>query len=437
MKVKEKKIENGHIRLEACATAKEVGGALNRAQIAFATQMGLQPEKGKTPAQVAKERLGISDLDSIVSQQAEASMIPFAIDKRNLVPAFPPQVQEATPFKRGLEYRFVLDVTPKPQFELTSYNPVEISVPRFIVNDEEIDRQIGELAKRFPEYEETDPHPLRSGDDCRMALKFFEGGVFMDDLSTEGQVYTVGEGLMPDGFDESIIGMNPGETRKFHFDGFDIDESGKETTTDIECTATLLSIQKEVLPVVDDAWVAKNLPLHKDLKSLREHINEEVTHQSREQYDAYVRAIATTELSKRFDGKIDDGAFTAMRESIVQNMRAAAVQQKMTFEQFVEMQGGEQEFNIMVMVQARETLVQGYALDALYRHEKMSLTKEDIEATCGIMNPNQNPKRTHEEMIQQGQGFVVREAAERLKASLWLVDHATISYREERDPSEA
>ena len=64
----------------------------------------------------------------------------------------------------------------------------------------------------------------------------------------------------------------------------------------------------------------------------------------------------------------------------------------MTYEQFIEQQGGEQQFNMMMMMQTREMLVQGYALDALFRHEKLVLTDEDIEAACRSMSPQQNPR---------------------------------------------
>lgn len=44
--------------------------ALQQAQVGFAQQMGLRPEKDKTVAQVAEEKMGIKDLDSIVESQA-------------------------------------------------------------------------------------------------------------------------------------------------------------------------------------------------------------------------------------------------------------------------------------------------------------------------------------------------------------------------------
>ena len=89
-------------------------------------------------------------------------------------------------------------------------------------------------------------------------------------------------------------------------------------------------------------------------------------------------------------------------------------------------QGGEQQFGMIMMMQTREMLVQGYALDALFRHEKMTLTDEDIDAACRSMNP-QNPDAVKREMQENGRGFALREAAERMKANQWLLDHAIVN----------
>ena len=87
---------------------------------------------------------------------------------------------------------------------------------------------------------------------------------------------------------------------------------------------------------------------------------------------------------------IQDEVYEAMQQTLVSNLRGQLQQQGIPFEQFVQSQGGEQQFGMIMMMQTREMLVQGYALDALFRHEKMTLTDEDIDAACRSMNP-QNP----------------------------------------------
>ncbi len=75
---------------------------------------------------------------------------------------------------------------------------------------------------------------------------------------------------------------------------------------------------------------------------------------------------------------------------------------------------------MMLMMQTREVLVQGFCLDAVYRHERMTLTDKDLEDACLGMNPQGNPKTMREQLEASGRGFALRETAERLKAARFV-----------------
>ena len=436
MKVTQKKLGDGKVQLDAVATVDEVNRALQQAHIGFAQQMGLRPEKDKTVAQVAEEKMGIKNLDSVVESQAIEALIPFAIDKKNIIPAYPPKPQARTAMRRGQEFSFTLTVALKPDYELSSYDPVTITVPPFQIDERLIDDQIAQLAERYAEYVADDPRPVEKGDSCLVALECYENGERMAGLSTEGRTYTTGAGYMPDGFDENIIGMKPGETKTFTFEGPGLDDDGNEIVETVECTATVKEVQKKVIPAINDAWVAKNMPMFKDAAALRGSMLDQMSQQGRQQYEDYKRQMAASELARRFKGRIEDPVYEAMQQNLMSNLRMQLQQQNMTYEQFIEQQGGEQQFNMMMMMQTREMLVQGYALDALFRHEKLVLTDEDIEAACRAMNPQQNPKQVRNQMEQSGRGFALREAAERLKANQWLVDHAVVNVVDPNAPKE-
>lgn len=92
--------------------------------------------------------------------------------------------------------------------------------------------------------------------------------------------------------------------------------------------------------------------------------------------------------------------------------------------------GGEQQINMMLMLQTREMVVQGYALDAVFRHENLGLSEDDIDEACHMMAPNANPKQVRQQIESEGKNFVLRESAERLKANKWVADHAKVTVQE-------
>ncbi|QOS67315.1 trigger factor [Eggerthella guodeyinii] len=434
MKVTEKKLDDGQVLLEAVASTAEVSHALTMAQYGFAQQMGIQPTPGMSVEQAVEKQLGIKDLDAIVQQQAIEYLVPFAIDKRNITPAYPAQPKADGPLKRGQTFSFELRVAPKPDYELTSYEPVSITVPPFEVEQAEVDAQIAQIAESYAEFVSDEPHPVQSGDGFLLALDASQNGEKMDNLSTEGRTYLTGMGLMPEDFEKHLIGMNVGETKSFSFDLPGMGAEGDAKGDTIDCTVTVKEMQKKVVPAIDDEWVAKNLPMYRDAAALRGGIAERLTADRRAQYEAYKLQVAASELAKRFQGRIQDEVYEAMQKTLVSNLRGQLQQQGIPFEQFVQSQGGEQQFGMLMMMQTREMLVQGYALDALFRHEKLTLTDEDIDAACRSMNP-QNPDAVKREMQENGRGFALREAAERMKANQWLLDHATVTVEDPKEPA--
>ncbi len=217
MKVTEKKLDGGRIQLEAVASTAEVSHALTVAHRGFAQQMNLRVAPGGSVAQAAEKELGIKDLDAVVQQQAVEYLVPFAIDKRNITPAFPPVPKVASALKRGQTFSFSLVVTPKPDYELTSYDPVTITVPPFELDPKEVDEQLAQLADNYADFVADDPHPVREGDIMLLALEASRNGERMEGLSTEGRTYLMGMGLMPEEFERQLVGMEVGETKSISF----------------------------------------------------------------------------------------------------------------------------------------------------------------------------------------------------------------------------
>lgn len=427
MKITQKKLDGGKVLVSAVASTADVAKALNAAHLAFAQQMNLRPEKGKTVAQVAEERMGVRDLDSVVQTQAMDALMPFAVDKTGIIPAFPPTVDPKSHLKRGQTFQFEVTITPKPDYELTSYDPVDITVPALTVDSGEVDAQLEQMANTYAEYVADDPHPVKKGDSCKIAMKAYRpDGEEVAALATEGRTYVTGQGYMPDGFDENVIGMDVGETKTFSFEAPDIDAEGNQVQNTFTTTVTVIEVQKRVTPTIDDEWIKKHMPFYKSAADLRKSIEERFAKQHKKEHEDAKRQAAAAAAASRFQGSIADEVYEAMTRSLMNNLRADIARQGMTYDQFLEQQGGEQQFNMMMMLHTREMLVQGYALDAVFRHEGLVITDDDITEACAEMG-NADPKMIRSQLEDSGRGFVLREAAERLRANKWLVEHANIT----------
>lgn len=430
MKVSTIKEPEGKKILEVTATAADVDKAFSIAEVNFANAMGIPPQPDMTAKEAIEKQLGINDLDSVISANIIDVLTPMAINQSGIMPAFPPQPNaDGTP-RRGKAFSFTMEISPKPDYELTSYDPVEIVMPKLTINEDEVDAQVQQLAERNIMYETADPKPLEKGDACLIAIKCYEDGEELTGLSTDGRTYIAGQGYMPADFDEHILGMEPGETREFKFEGPGLDADLKEYSKEYDCTVTLKEIQKPVTPVIDDAWLSEFLPMYSSLEDLRSDIRSNIQYRNEEQYEMYKRELAVKSLVDRFEGSIADDVYKTASQTLVQNIQAGLQQQGMTWEDFLAQNGGEHQVNMMVMLQTREMTVQGYVLDAIFRHENLELTDDDILEACHMMNPNVNPQQVRQQFEAEGKDFVLREAAQRLKANKWVADHAKVTYQE-------
>ena len=427
--VKKKKAEDDFVLLDCTASSQEVSEALNQASQAFCGQMGLKPQQGKTPAQVASEQLGIKNLDEAVTKQAIELLVPHAINKWGTVPAYMPQADPKTRLARGHAFQFELKALPKPLFELDDYGPVKITVEPYKTDEEQVDRQISEMARQFTQFVKVDDHPLGAHDSCLIAMKTTKGGEEVPGLTTKSRSFTLGLDLMPAGFDDHLIGMVPGETRTFTFEGPGLDADFNEVMEEYECELTLLEVQKEVVPVVDDEWVKSFLPMYSSLAEMREKIGADIDKDRRKFYEDYKRNVAATELAKRFKGTIPDAIYENSMHETRENMRQQVARSGMTWDDFVEKNGGEQQVNMMLMVEMRQNLVLGFALDAYYKHEGLSYNEEDLNDVCFQMNPK-SPSAARKSMERNGFGYALRESAERLRACKRLVETAEIKESE-------
>ena len=430
MKIVQKKVADGVITIEATATKNEVEQAFHSASILWAQMNGLKPEPNKTPAQVSQERLGIKDLDAVVAPIALDKLTAMAVDKKGVIPASQPKARGKNRLTRGQDFTFDLDITLKPVYELSSYDPVEITVPPFTINEAVVDQQMAEIAKSNMTYVTDEARPLGEHDHCVIAVTCSQDGQELKNITTEGRPYVTGENLMPADFDKNIVGMNPGETREFSFMAPEFIGEDPSIQKETQATVTLKEIQKAQLPVIDDEWVVTHMFMCRGVEDLKNQIRASVEQQARKQYDDYRMGAAASQMGRRVQGSIPDHIYEAARDNLVQNLQNQARQMGISWEDFIRQNGGEQQFGFMLMMQTRENVVQGLALDAVYRTQKLTATDDDYYQVCLGLNPQVNPELTRANMEAGGGSYALREAAERYCANRWVLEHAIIHEQE-------
>ena len=98
---------------------------------------------------------------------------------------------------------------------------------------------------------------------------------------------------------------------------------------------------------------------------------------------------AVRELATRFKGSIDDIWYESTRDDLLRTYEEQAKAQGTDLDGMLAAQGmDKQQFNMMLMLQVREMLVQGFVLDAWARHYGLEATEDDVLYVANLMSNN-------------------------------------------------
>lgn len=464
MDVTTKTLSDSCSHLDVRATALEVLRALDDALVIQAVRAGLQPGQGQSVKEALKEATGKDDVDELVRDEVPEVLVYRAVEKSGIVPAVPPKVLKHGDIARGRELTFEVEVLPKKAYELTAYEPLEVTVEEFGVKPEEVDRQIQALVETRATWRTVTDRPVRRGDAARLAVEATMGGKPLASLTTKGRMFEIGSDQMPAGFDAGVIGAAVGETRTFEFElavddpadnyseaGASVSEAPEPASSDpfddadvlpepdeiaaqqaacatatVRCTVTVLALSEKSVPEVTDAWVRAEMPRFSCVDDLRASVKGRMEAAGKADYEAYVHSAVLKALVERFDATLDDAVLQRGCEALINDLRLRSNQEGRTYEEVVLEYGGEQQMMFSLMSRAHTTLVRGFALDAVFRHEGLTVSDEDIDVACAQIDPA-NPKAVRAEMARSGRTFTLVEMAERAKASRWVYDHAVIT----------
>ena len=180
-------------------------------------------------------------------------------------------------------------------------------------------------------------------------------------------------------------------------------------------------------PDVTDAWVEERMGsngIH-TVADLREKFRETSEQELAERYEQAKMAAAMNEYIGRVQGELTEKMIDAMTSELFEAFLAELAQDGMTFEEFSLQQGmSEDDVRDTLAVQAKNQLMQGLVLDAIFEHEGLELTPPDLQVALRNAAPGQEEDYL-ESLQKYGRTELLKQAAKRMKAASWIMDNTT------------
>ena len=433
METKVESLEDNRAKITVTVEASEIDARINRAYKEVAKKNSFPGfRKGKAPRAVIDAAFGAGYIAATVTEDVVNDMMPLAIDGADLFPVGQAQFDEIASVVAGEDFTFSFSIGLRTEIELSSYEPVAIEMPAAEVTDAEIDMQYDAIIDQYAQFEvAAEGAKAAEGDRLVMAMQAADDKAEkVDQLTSDEFQYTIGSGLMPDEFDEKLVGAAAGDKLEF---SVPVAEStaaylkelvGK--TESVSFTIEVKELKTKVAPTVDDAWVADNFGFE-TVAELRERISESLTQQKADFLPRLKEDRVLYALLERVTDEAPEVMVEEQEQDLLQEFFQQLQRSGQTYDAYLKANNlTAAQVKDDIKQQAAEVVKQNLALDAWARHFEIACEDCDVQAEF-IKASADEWESLYNSWKQAGRLHLVREGVLRSKAMNAAVEDAVVT----------
>lgn len=150
MKITTENLDGNKIKVKVVVEAKDIDKHIKDTYSDLANKYNFPGfRKGKAPRAVIDNTLGKEAILASITEDVINSSYPKAIEEIKIFPVGQPSFDADGAIEPDADYAFEFTQEVKPEFELKSYDPVEVEVPKAGATEAEIDEQVEAFRKHY------------------------------------------------------------------------------------------------------------------------------------------------------------------------------------------------------------------------------------------------------------------------------------------------
>jgi len=331
---------------------------------------GFRP--GKVPQRVVKQRFRSQILHDVVHE-----LVPRAVDdalrERGLEPLDTPDIRDVV-VEEGQPLKFTATFDTVPSFDLQPYTSLQLRRPQAALQEGAVDETLQTLRERAARFEVVQSRPVERGDTVVVDLVREAGGEAAD--THQDVTIEIGASANPPGFDDEVIGIDVGQTKRFEVRYPDDYEMKEMAGTAVNYTVTIKGLKRRVVPELDDEF-ARDLGEFDTLAALRARVEQDLTREAEQKAERDVR----NDLLKQLAGWV---TFT-VPESLIDRELERRIEDfaRRLMEQGVDPRKADIDWAAFRQAQqdaARDSVASALVLDEVAQREGLTVTEPEIEA---------------------------------------------------------
>lgn len=340
---------------------------------------GFRP--GKAPLNLVKTEYK-AKVESDVATQIVQDHYAKALDKHSLDPVNYPEI-EFDGLTEGEALKFSATFEVRPDVQLKKYEGLAVEKEKLEINPQMIDAILEDIRKsKATMIPVIEIRPAQNGD---VAVIDFHGKVGGQDLpngSGKEFLLELGSNQFIPGFEEGVVGMQPGQSKKLNLkfpDDYGKGQKENDATSiagkDVEFDVTLLELKKKVLPELSDEF-AKTIGTHESLEHLRKEIETDINSREEKRVRDDLKNRILHALVEANSFQVPDSMIQEQKKILVEDVHKRMEGQGMTHDQFHEYaEKWDKDFDKSAEFVIRSSLL----INSIAKKEKLFSSDEDFQ----------------------------------------------------------
>ncbi|MDK8476178.1 MULTISPECIES: trigger factor [unclassified Corynebacterium] len=390
MKTTVDKLSDTRVKLTVNVPFAELDQEIDQAYAAIAQQVSIPGfRKGKAPRQLIDARFGRGPILEQVVNDMLPSRYEQAVQSEDLKVIGQPDVDISKIEDKDF-VEFTAEVDVRPEFEVPDFSEISVTVPAIKAGEEDVDKALEDLAERFGELKDT-KRKMKTGDYAIIDITAEVDGEKIEDASTEGLSYSIGDDNLIKGLDTALRGMKTGEDNEFTSTIQSGEHKDEEATFKVHVQQT----KERKLPDMDDEF-AQMASEYDTLEELREATKTEVEESKKAEQAGQIRDEVLKAALADVDFELPQSVVDEQAHAQLHQILGQLAHDEKALAQLLEAQGtSREEFDKQTREQAEESVRTQIFLDAVAEKEEPEVSQQELSdhilftAQSYGMDPNQ------------------------------------------------
>lgn len=406
MQIKVKKLPKSIVEMEITTTETQWKEAYKLALQKLNQKMTVGGfRKGHIPEKVLIEKLGG---EHAMEHQVIEVILPKtyaeAIKKENLPVIAQPEIE----IVQQKPFIYKAKVAVYPEVILSDYQKVKIEKQEAKVKKTEIEEWVEKFQKQASEEKEVE-RKAKKGDKVEVDFEGFTlDGVPLDNTKSKNHPVVLGENALIPGFEEEIIGMEPGMEKEFKIT-FPKDYHAKNLANkEVKFKIKLNKLLEFILPDLNEDFVQKITGEKKSLESFRKEIEESLLEKKKQETQTKRENDWLAEVTKKAKMEIPEILINEEVEFMLDDMKMNGLQQGLPWEKYLQhLKKSEADLKKDFEKSAEERVRLRMVAQEIIKKEKITVPEEEVEKRAeqiiAIQPPQQQAQyRKHYEIGTKG-----------------------------------